>query len=1260
MRSRQPRDRRGREALKVTLVIVSLISVTLSVPTGVPSATRPAGEGTSLGSTTVSSPVLPALLEAPPAPVSDTPSDAVVPGSEPVAGAPDGPLTVLVSFAYANESRLQTLLQSISDSGSPEYHHYLSAAAFDAAFSPPSPTYRAARDYFASFGVENLTILPDRMAISFQASAPIVSRIFHDPIGSFRIGGREYVAPTGPALLPAPIAPAVLSVEGLGTAPARFAVAKALGSPLVGHPQEQVSSNPASVDGYLAPPTVAGTQMEYAPDLQVAYDERSLFAASGYPTNTTVATILWSGNYTGPSTTTPCGELSPGQSVGPWYPADIESFFQETLPPGEPSASTFAVPLDSAPAPSCLASWDSSGAAIQNTIDLETLGSTAPGAQIYTVYGPNDSLVYLDQAFTEILSPPSNLGASVISGLENVSVISNAWAIADQNDSTWFADLEQAQARGITVLAASGDSGDDLASLDSVGTNAEFPASMAFNTFGDVAVGGTTLTLTPTTLRIAGETAWWISPKAGGPEGSSGGISSVFHEPKWQLNTSANRNLSGNGRGDPDLAAVANNTLLTVSVNGLQYLATNASNGGPFYAASGTGIAVSVVAGLVAEIDHTMRSAGVPSLGFLSPSLYHWASLEDSILACGTLPIGTSCGSPYTSPLPTLPTHDVTAGSNDKYFAERGWDLVTGWGSLDAYNYTVFVLNVSSAGAYGHLDAVLDRVDLTGLKVTSTLPKSLGGGVDRQYNASIQQNVFLADSLGAPIYWVQNVVYLHHTGSGWAMNFTGWVSYPFWGLYPNVTVFEWWIPAKGHTSTLPLTLNLTTQLVPGFGSTSPQVQFSFGVKGSTTLVLPVPGAAYIIGSNPYTYSWQGLNYTNGPRINTSPPGFLAPQFALVGAPGGDTGNFMSSTNGTVAAYVEPSGSSSFELADSSQLTLSNRQTGEVSSNLSYGFASYGHWTFGYHSGSSEQGILEAQPARFTVEWDESGSLPSGTTWFVNLSTGGHLSAAAGATTIVTQLQNGSYNWTVATSARGWAASPTSGTTVVNGAAVTIDLKLALTNGSVTFTATGPTFPFRWFVNITGGPSLEGTGAKLSANLTYGSYSYRVATSNLTWSPTVHAASFTIGAKPAQITVQIVIVTYVFKVIASYPPNAYPRWTVTVGKEQESGAVTVPLFFSLWNGSFSWSVSNLTAGYAASPSSGSITVKGPISRAQVIVITHSSGPGGLFGLGVWGYVLVGGIAVAAILALVVVIRRRKPRRPRPERPRKKRWVDPDEL
>ena len=117
---------------------------------------------------------------------------------------------------------------------------------------------------------------------------------------------------------------------------------------------------------------------------------------------------------------------------------------------------------------------------------------------------------------------------------------------------------------------------------------------------------------------------------------------------------------------------------------------------------------------------------------------------------------------------------------------------MTGWGSIDAYNFTMYVLNIDRSQSLNDLKGVYDKLSLHGLNVTSYLYNSSTGSystLNTFYNASIQQNLFLANQLGAPVYWIQNVVYINGSQSlGWSVNYTGWVVYPFYGQYPTQTV----------------------------------------------------------------------------------------------------------------------------------------------------------------------------------------------------------------------------------------------------------------------------------------------------------------------------------------------------------------------------------------------------------------------------------------------------------------------------------------
>ncbi len=614
-------------------------------------------------------PGTPAWLPIPDAERSAT--TGLVPLSGPGAQAP---VYVVLSLKYSNAGELAALLAALSDRSSPLYHHYLTQSQFDARYSPSPAVYASLVQYVSSHGGTNIETYSDRTAISFSASPAAVSDIFHTTLGVYDQGGRTFESPVSAPELPADLAPYVVGVEGLSTSPQFFAHLGTAGAHAGSGAIPGGTSRPLP-SGFLPPANYQGIQLEYSPDFQVSYDLSSLLTGN-YPTKMVVATILWAGSYTGSTITTPCGSLTSGQALGGFDPKDIGDFFNETIPTGEPHALYAGVPINGAPAPSCLAAWDTSGADFENTLDLESVGAMAPGAHVFNIYGPSNSYAQLDADLTYILS--ANPATTM---LGNVSVISNSWYGGDTTDATWDSDLQQAQARGITVLACTGDSDDNVLSTKYPGTNPAFPSTNSYATYGDTGVGGTTVAMNAVSLALAGQVVWNISAADtgdGGPAGSEGGVSALVAEPSWQLSTEANNVTKGAGRGVPDVAAVGNNTLITITVNGYQYIASNASSTGAFYWAWGTSIATPITAGMVAAMDNNLTLSGGSWLGFLNPQLYPLASRE-----------ANSTAAPHV-------VYDVTSGSNYADSALPGYDLVTGWGTIDAANFTKAVQAASA------------------------------------------------------------------------------------------------------------------------------------------------------------------------------------------------------------------------------------------------------------------------------------------------------------------------------------------------------------------------------------------------------------------------------------------------------------------------------------------------------------------------------------------------------------------------------------
>ncbi|MFZ1022507.1 MAG: hypothetical protein WAN87_00015, partial [Thermoplasmata archaeon] len=465
-------------------------------------------------------------------------------------------------------------------------------------------------------------------------------------------------------------------------------------------------------------------QIEFGSDYQVAYNEtnptlafaQTMFGKYGYPVGADIATILWSDpneNVTDPF----CATQSTSAFSWDFYAPDVTSYVQYNLPKGEPMAHAFSVALAGlAPYASAdhglSAACDSGGASLENTLDMDMEALMAPGSNIYQVFGQGPSTVTLDSAFASILNPKASDGPSftpsVIKGLDSVSVIANSWGYGvNYNDTNWYMDLEEAQARGITVVASSGDSGT---------TSTSSPASQAYSAFGDVAVGGTTLTLNPLTLQrspltvgsnpytvctgkqVCGSEIAWYEPLGtvagfGETLGSEGGIARMFPVPSYQAHSSDVKGVlshhSEKGRGVPDIAAVANDTSITWTFAGYSYNVTCEavpSCGGPpgfvtgyFTYVVGTSISDQVEGGIIATIDHTLQARHLPWLGFVNPQAYALGQLQ------------------YKHALALNPFFDVTQYRNKGDHALVGWDLVTGWGTIDGGNYTQLAIDLAIA-----------------------------------------------------------------------------------------------------------------------------------------------------------------------------------------------------------------------------------------------------------------------------------------------------------------------------------------------------------------------------------------------------------------------------------------------------------------------------------------------------------------------------------------------------------------------------------
>lgn len=915
----------------------------------------------------------------------------------------NGTISVMVSFSLNNQSSLNSLLSGLQNVNSPDYHRYLTRSQFVSKYSVPVQTYNRAITYFSSFTGLSVREYSDRISMQITGSAGSIGSAFNT---TFSYGNGTYHADSTPEL-PAGIGHYVSFVSGLSDA------AKLHTTVLRGTPAFLPAQYSSAVAGYPNPVKYPAFQGIFGSDMQIAYQEQSLLNIT-YASNEVIATILWS------------GQNASGQNVGAFYPSDISAYYNATIPSNEPKPHAHGVPVNGAPAPGISSTYDTTGASLENTLDLEMAGSMAPGANIYNVYGPNATYESLYSALAFVLNPNSSYQQ-----LNNVSVISNSWGGSDYNSSVWYSYMEEAAARGITVLASSGDSGDNPASPKNFGgpDNLWYPASMAYNSFGVTAVGGTNVTLGPN-LELKNQNAWYMNTSKGWV-GSTGGISSVYGEPAWQSSSLANEVIKGAGRGVPDIAGLANNTITFETVNGVSY-----DSFSRYYTDWGTSVASPLYAGMMAETDAVLHHYDQNNVGYLNPFIYKIADKQFKPYT-RTFATGFEQTGSFNSSIGMAAFSNVYKGHNDLYRASYGYNLVTGWGSINAYNFTNYELQTNFSNYSYAIKGVIDNLTLNGLNVTSykiNWTDMKNGNVNTVLNASIQQNLFLANQLGAPVYWVQNVVdFKGSPQKGWTANYSEWVNFPFYGQYPNQVVFEYNWPL-GEFVHMPSKFDMKTWL-SGSGKGTGQVMY-FKFNSQKTLSIPVPGAAYIIGKHDYNYSWNGKAYHNGPYPYNPYLGGLDPQLGLVGGPTLSNGEFESPTSGTMNVSYEPMYSNHYITPKTTTFNNSTDQTGERASNLLWTETSGGNWNLGITQNSGLQGVEAYSPQGYNVSFNETG-LPVGAEWFVNLS--GGVSFTSYGKSIALTLPAGEYTVNVS-SAQGFDSYPGSFTFNVTGNA---SLKLPL-------------------------------------------------------------------------------------------------------------------------------------------------------------------------------------------------------------------------
>ncbi len=565
---------------------------------------------------------------------------------------------ITIALKWKNEATLDRYLQDVNNVRSPMYHKFLSYDDFKMSFAPPEDVYNEMVSWIKSKGVHVEETYDLRNAITIHDKIGKIEKLLDVKFGVYENSNPRYLrtffAPTSAPKFPAKFAPYIEGLNGLDNA-TRYHL-------------NYYHYSSKDID-FLTGADV----MKMYHVLQLVNDSANAGSSNKhiFATGLRVATVLWDGG------------------AAPFDPNAVEYYFKHAIPKWMQDMGVMSTVhwhgTSGAHAPGSNTDGYVSG---ENELDLEMVGTLAPGVDAYCVYGPGQNghpaeNNFPDNEYNYILNTLAQDNSKVL------VAVSNSWGDGDtQGSAATDNAIKALNAMGITVLASSGDDGD----TDSPG----YPSIDAYDTFGVIAVGGTTpfpngvdrTTLddtatmgynTYTSNPRKKEIVWYdiSSTGAGGNQahhwGTQSGVSSSYAEPSWQKNyvDSIIGATGKHGRATADIAAMGNHTLIYVS---------DGQGNTKWSAIAGTSVACPVVAGVVAMMDayigvkYRVSNHG---LGFLLPTIYK--------LGYDYYHNGKYSSSP--------PFYDVTEtpsgyhSGETAYWAKSGWDLATGWGVINAWEF---------------------------------------------------------------------------------------------------------------------------------------------------------------------------------------------------------------------------------------------------------------------------------------------------------------------------------------------------------------------------------------------------------------------------------------------------------------------------------------------------------------------------------------------------------------------------------------------
>jgi len=597
-------------------------------------------------------------------------------------------LLLVLQRSTEQEAALQTYLQSIQDTNSPNYRKFLNPDDFGKAFGVGDADLQTIQTWLTGHGFTLNKVSRGRTAIEFSGTAGQVQSAFHTTVHSYLIDGvRQWANATDPQI-PSALAPVVSGLASLNSfkpkaqyirGPSGFYNAKTRTIT----PSYTIGNTTSGYDIYLGPAD----------------------AATIYDTPTTLNATPPAATYTGSGVTI---GIAGDSNIDTTQNANYRSTFGL-------AANPVSVVVDGTDP-------GENGDAIEAYLDTEVSGGIAPSANVI-LYTANDTnleaglFLAINRAVDDNQADILNVsfgGCEAAQGTSGNQYIQNLW--------------EQAAAQGISVIVSSGDSGS--AGCDNPDTETKADQGLAVNGLGstpyNIAVGGTdydilysnfptsfsqyvdltnTLPNHRSALKYIPEEPWNdstypntdisanvpISVLTGNAQddtisAAGGGISSVYPVPAWQ-----SASATGTGRNLPDVSFLAGNGLYgavwglctDMDVDGAgspipDCAAGATGNNFNLTGVGGTSAAAPTFSGMLALLKQTTGAR----LGQVDYVLYNLAKTEYSTVfhdvTTGDNSVNCTSGSSSCSRVSS------GYGFMTGYNAAAGYDLASGLGSVDA------------------------------------------------------------------------------------------------------------------------------------------------------------------------------------------------------------------------------------------------------------------------------------------------------------------------------------------------------------------------------------------------------------------------------------------------------------------------------------------------------------------------------------------------------------------------------------------------